>query len=112
MNEFFEKALPGSGADRVGFAGVRGNPGPNDTHLARVVSIGVRRHLNENTLRFLDELKKMAVRIFRNEGCRYLGIPAGSDRKRGSFMSKLYPLMPHKVAATPAGPGWVRRNGL
>lgn len=112
MNEIIEKALREAGADIVGFADVREILKPEIAHLERAVSIGVCRNLNENTVRLLASLKKKVVRILKREGYKYLSIPADSDRIKNSFIAKLYPLFPHKIAATSAGLGWIGRNGL
>lgn len=112
MNEILEEALLEAGADIVGFADVTGILKPEIAHLNRAISIGVCKNLNENTVRLLDTLKKKAVRILKKEGSRYLSIPADSDRGKKSFISKLYPLFPHKIAATSAGLGWIGKNGL
>ena len=38
--------------------------------------------------------------------------PAGLGPKKGTFISKLYSLFNHKMAATSAGLGWIGKNGL
>lgn len=112
MNAVLEEALLEAGADIVGFADVSGILKPEIAHLNRAISIGVCKNLNENTVRLLDTLKKKAVRILRKGGFKYLSIPADSDRPRKTFIAKLYPLFPHKIAATSAGLGWIGKNGL
>lgn len=112
MNGILEKALLASGADLVGFADVERILRPEIAHLTRAVSIGVRKNLNEHTVRLLARLKKKAVQILKDHGYRFLSIPADSDRIKDSFIAKLYPLLPHKIAATSAGLGWIGRNGL
>ena len=39
-------------------------------------------------------------------------MPPDSDRRKDTFISKLYALFNHKMAATSAGIGWVGKNGL
>jgi epoxyqueuosine reductase QueG len=112
MNETLEKALLEAGADIVGFADVTAILKPEIAHLKRAVSIGVCRNLNESTVSLLAHLKRKAVRILKKEGHKYLSIPADSDRIKNTFIAKLYPLFPHKIAATSAGHGWIGRNGL
>lgn len=112
MNDVLEKSLRQAGADIVGFADIRAILKPEIAHLTKALSIGVCRNLNENTVSLLASLKKKAVRILKNEGYKYLSIPADSDRIKNTFIAKLYPLFPHKIAATSAGLGWIGRNGL
>jgi epoxyqueuosine reductase len=52
------------------------------------------------------------VRFLKTRGHRTLAIPPDSDRKKGTFISKLYSLFNHKMAATSAGLGWIGKNGL
>jgi epoxyqueuosine reductase len=112
MNDILKKSLREAGADIVGFADVGDILTPEIAHLTKAVSIGVCRNLNENTVRLLADLKRKAVRILKKEGYKYLSIPADSDRIKNTFIAKLYPLFPHKIAATSAGIGWIGRNGL
>jgi len=112
MNDLLKKALLEAGADTVGFADVEDILGTEIAHLTKAISIGICKNLNENTVGVLDELKRIAVRILKKEGYKYLSIPADSDRIKNTFIAKLYPLFPHKIAATSAGIGWIGRNGL
>lgn len=112
MNRAIEKELFDAGATVVGFAEVTPALSRDIAHLKKAVSIGVDRNLNEETIRLLVLLQKKAANILRKEGYRYLSIPPDSDRIKDKFISKLYPLFTHKIAATSAGLGWVGRNGL
>jgi epoxyqueuosine reductase len=112
MNGTLRKELLGSGVAVLGVAWVGDALGQEIAHLERAVSIGVDRKLNEDTVRLLLALQKKVVRILRKEGYRYLCIPPDSDRIRNTFVSKLYPLVTHKTAATCAGLGWIGKNGL
>jgi epoxyqueuosine reductase QueG len=112
MNAELRKELLGLGADVVGFAGLRGHMSGEIAHLEQAVSIGVSRRLNEDTLRILMKLQKRAVRFLKSRGYRTLAIPPDSDRKKETFVSKLYSLFNHKMAATSAGLGWIGKNGL
>ncbi len=112
MTENIKKELLSHGATVVGFADLRGYLGGEIAHLGRAVSIAVDRRLNEDTLTILARLEKRAVRALKNRGHRTLAIPPDSDRKRDTFISKLYSLFNHKMAATSAGLGWVGKNGL
>jgi epoxyqueuosine reductase QueG len=109
--ELREKLL-GSGAAVVGFADVGEALRGDISHLTRAVSIGVYRRLSEDTLKLLSALRKKTESRLRAGGYRYLGIPPDSDRVSHTFVSRLYPLFTHKIAATCAGLGWIGKNGL
>ncbi len=112
MNDVLREELLRSGAIVVGFACVRGILGKDIAHLERAVSIGVDRNLNQDTVHLLLALQKKAARLLKLGGHRYLCIPPDSDRVRNTFVSRLYPLFTHKIAATSAGIGWIGKNGL
>ncbi|HWR58112.1 MAG TPA: 4Fe-4S double cluster binding domain-containing protein [Thermodesulfovibrionales bacterium] len=112
MNAILREELLRSGAVLVGFACVKGILGKEIAHLERAVSISVDRNLNQDTVHLLLALQKTAARQLRGGGYRYLCIPPDSDRIRNTFVSKLYPLFTHKIAATSAGIGWIGKNGL
>lgn len=112
MNDLLEQALREGGADIIGFGDVKAILKPEISHLRTAVSIGVCRNLNEGTVRLLADLRKKTARLLKKEGYKYLSIPADSDRITNRFIAKLYPLFPHKMAATCAGLGWIGRNGL
>jgi epoxyqueuosine reductase len=104
--------LLGQGAAVVGYAVLTGYLSGEIAHLDRAVSIGVARRLNEDTLGLLTRLQKRAVRQLKAQGYRTLAVPPDSDRRKDTFISKLYALFNHKMAATSAGIGWVGKNGL
>jgi len=112
MTEDLRKELLSHGAAVVGVAGLRGYLNGEIAHLVNAVSIGVDRKLNEDTLGILTRLQKRAVRFLKSRGHRTLAIPPDSDRKKGTFISTLYSLFNHKMAATSAGLGWIGKNGL
>lgn len=112
MDEILREDLIKSGATVVGFASVKDALSSEIAHLERTVSIGVDKNLNEDTISLLGALQKKAVAYLKRKGYRYLLIPPDSDRINGKFISKLYPLFTHKIAATSAGIGWIGRNGL
>jgi epoxyqueuosine reductase len=112
MKTSLKKELRDHGATVVGIADLRGFLSGEISHLGRAVSIGVDRKLNEETLRLLIKLQKRAVRFLKARGHRTLAVPPDSDRKKDTFISKLYSLFNHKMAATSAGLGWVGKNGL
>ncbi len=112
MKTSLRKELFDLGATVVGVADLRGYLSGEISHLHAAVSIGVDRKLNENTLELLARLQRRAVRFLKARGHRTLAIPPDSDRKKGTFISQLYSLFNHKMAATSAGLGWIGKNGL
>jgi epoxyqueuosine reductase len=112
MKTSLRRELFDLGATVVGIADLRGYLSGEIGHLHRAVSIGVDRKLNEDTLRLLAKLQRRTVRFLKARGHRTLAIPPDSDRKKGTFISALYSLFNHKMAATSAGIGWVGKNGL
>lgn len=112
MNDILGNELLHSGADIVGFADLTGFLDPDIAHLRKAVSIVVCKNLNEKTVKLLAALQKKAATVLRKEGFKHLSIPPDSDRIKSTFVSKLYPLLTHKIAATSAGIGWIGRNGL
>ena len=112
MSVALRDELLGQGAAVVGYAVLTGYLGAEIAHLDRAVSIGVARRLNEDTIGILTRLQKRAVRHLKAQGHRTLALPPDSDRKKDTFVSKLYALFNHKMAATSAGIGWVGMNGL
>jgi len=112
MSVALRDELFGQGAAVVGYAALTGLLGAEIAHLDRAVSIGVARRLNEDTLGILMRLQKRAVCRLKAQGYRTLAVPPDSDRQKDTFVSKLYVLFNHKMAATSAGIGWVGKSGL
>jgi epoxyqueuosine reductase QueG len=112
MNEQIEKLLLGAGASVVGFADVTEILGGEISHLEKAISIGIDRKLNEHTVHILCGLQKQTSGYLKAQGFKYLRIPPDSDRANGTFISRLYPLFTHKIAATCSGIGWIGKNGL
>ncbi len=112
MKRELQKELIAHGGTVVGIAGLKGCLDGEISHLDRAASLGVDRRLNEDTVDLLAKLQKRAVRFLKSRGYRTLAIPPDSDRKKGTFISKLYSLFNHKMAATSAGLGWIGKNGL
>lgn len=112
LTESLREELLRNGASVIGFADISEAIKGDISHLNRAISIGVNRNLNEETIRMLINLQKKAIKYLKAKGYRYLSIPPDSDRHQGSFVSRLYPLFTHKIAATSAGIGWIGKNGL
>lgn len=112
LSEALREALLSKGASAVGFADVTEAVRGEISHLKRAVSIMINRNLNRETVRTLMNLQNITVQYLKEWDYRYLCIPPDSDRQKGSFISRLYPLFTHKIAATSAGLGWIGKNGL
>lgn len=81
-------------------------------HLNRGIAIAVNRSLNAGAVETLVRLQHLTVKWLKANGFRTLSIPPDSDRKNGTYISKLYKLFSHKTAATCSGLGWIGKNGL
>ncbi len=113
IDDELKKELMNAGASVVGFAAISEKIlRPEIEHLHRAVSIGVSRNLNDGTVDLLAALKKRAARFLKSRGHRYLAIPPVMGDQKKTFISRLYPLFTHRIAATSAGLGWIGRNGL
>lgn len=104
--------LKGSGATLVGVGDVRKALSREIVHLDRAVAIAVNRNLNFDTVRLLERLQRLTEDWIRPLGFKSLSIPPDSDRRRDKLITKLYPLVSHKTAATCSGLGWIGKNGL
>lgn len=104
--------LKGGGATLVGVGDVSQALAQEIDHLNRGIAIAVNRSLNRTTVDILGGLQGLAVGWLRERGFRALAIPPDSDRITDTFVSRLYKLFSHKMAATCAGLGWVGKNGL
>ena len=60
----------------------------------------------------LDRIQRHLVRLLKAGGWKTMAIPADTHRSDSRFIARLYPLFPHKTAATCAGLGWVGKSGL
>ena len=103
MKNALRNELLAQGAAVVGFACLKGHMSGEISPSETAVSIAVDRRLNEDTLTLLMKLQKRTVRLLKSRAHRTLAIPPDSDRKKGTFISKLYSLFNHKMAATSAG---------
>lgn len=96
-------------------------------HLSMAVSIAVRHYpveiikrprvvaysnQLEATDRKLEQIQKTVVAVLRGHGYKTLAIPPDSLRPDNRFIARLYPLFPHKTAATCSGLGWIGKSGL
>ncbi|MFZ5650467.1 MAG: 4Fe-4S double cluster binding domain-containing protein [Bacillota bacterium] len=115
------------GATLVGFGDVSVGLAPELKYLSRAISIAVRHHPVEiiktprvvaysNQLTAIDkkleEIQKTVVCLMREQGYKCLAIPPDSLRSDNRFIARLYPLFPHKTAATCSGLGWIGKSGL
>ena len=104
--------LKEKGATLVGVGDVSEALTEEIAHLDRGIAIAVNRSLNRTTVDLLSRLQDLSEGWLRERGFRALAIPPDSDRVSGTFISRLYKLFSHKVAATCSGLGWVGKNGL
>lgn len=117
------------GADLAGFGDVSAGLAKEFAHIPRAVSLAVRHpepaqgivqagKVTAYTNRFesidrrLEQIRKKTVDYFRARGWRALAIPPDTHRPDRRFISRLYPLFSHKIAATCSGLGWVGKSGL
>lgn len=116
-----------AGATLVGFGDVSAGLAGDIKHLPCAISIAVR-HLPVEIIktpralaysnqleavdRKLETIQKMVVGVLKTHGYRFLAIPPDSMRVDHRFIAKLYPIFPHKTAATCSGLGWIGKSGL
>ncbi len=126
-NELKERII-GWGASLAGFGDVSVGLAPELCHMPNAISLAVKHPLNRGTYkcgsmtaysnqyeevdRILESVQKKIVTLLKTQGWRTLAIPPDSARADSSFVSKLYPLFPHKTAATCSGLGWIGKSGL
>jgi len=60
----------------------------------------------------LEQIQRRLVRVLKGQGSKAMAIPPDTHRSDHHFIARLYPLFPHKTAATCAGLGWIGKNGL
>lgn len=60
----------------------------------------------------LDLVQRRLVRLLKAGGGKAMAIPPDTHRSDSRFIARLYPLFPHKTAATCAGLGWIGKSGL
>jgi epoxyqueuosine reductase len=108
----FRRYLQREGATLVGVGDVSRALTHEIGHLSRGIAIAVNRNLNAGAVEELMRLQRLAVGWLKAKGFRAFPIPPDSDRKMGTYISKLYKLVSHKTAATCSGLGWIGKNGL
>lgn len=116
------------GASLAGFGDVRTGLAPELQHMPTAVSLAVKHPVGRGTYKcgsmtaysnqyeevdaVLESVQKKVTTYLKSKGWRTLAIPPDSAKVYGSFVSRLYPLFPHKTAATCAGLGWIGKSGL
>jgi epoxyqueuosine reductase QueG len=116
-----------AGATLVGFGDVSEGLAKELRHLPCAISIAFRHSPAEIIKRprvvayshqlavidkKLEQIQKMVVSVLKSHGYRCLAIPPDSLRGDRRFIARLYPLFPHKTAATCSGLGWIGKSGL
>jgi len=116
------------GADLVGWGDVSEGLAGELTHLPAAISLAMVHPPAGNVVRvggrlaydhrstsldhMLEGIQKNLVREVKSHGYRALAIPPDTRRDDRRFIARLFPLFPHKTAATCAGLGWIGKNGL
>lgn len=127
-SEELRAKVTGWGATLVGFGDISVGLAPELRHLPNAIALAVKHPVNRGTYKcgsltaysnqhadvdqVLESVQKKIVTLLKAQGWRTLAIPPDSAKTDGSFISKLYPLFPHKTAATCAGLGWIGKSGL
>lgn len=128
FSEMLEKKIMEWGATIVGFGDVSVGLAPEFRHIPRAIALAVKHPKDRGTYkcgsitaysnqfeevdRILENVQKKIVLLLKSYGWRTLALPPDTAREDGSFISRLYPLFPHKTAATCAGLGWIGKSGL
>ncbi len=114
------------GASLAGFGDVSVGLAQEFQHIPRAITLGIhhptigKKPGNMQSYspfyfsvdRQLLKIQEVLLQQLRLAGWRALAIPPDSNRYNNSYISRLYPLFPHKTAATCAGLGWVGKSGL
>lgn len=117
------------GADLVGFGDVHEGLAAEFKYIPVAISLGISHPSGKESIvsknsviaytnQFpiidgnLENIQKRIVSFLRSRGWKAFAIPPDTDKKDHSFAARLFPLFPHKTAATCAGLGWVGKNGL
>lgn len=128
-SEELRRLILGWGATLAGFGDVRQGLADEFKHLPRAISIAVKHPSEKQGLlqkgkhyaysnQFIDIdntltlVQKRIASWLQNKGWRAFAIPPDSHKVDTRFAAKLFPLFPHKTAATCAGLGWIGKSGL
>lgn len=125
----FKKVIKSWGANLVGFGDVAEGLAWEFKHLPTAISLAIVHPSGDNSIiskdsvfaytnQFpvidinLESIQKRIVSYLRSFGWKAFAIPPDTDKIDHSFAARLFPLFPHKTAATCSGLGWVGKNGL
>ena len=123
-SEEFKQYIKNMGASVVNFGDVSTGLAPEFSHMPKAIALGITHppikeediefypHLYISIDKRLQKIQKKLTKALKQSGWRALSIPPDSHRVDTSFISRLFPLFPHKTAATCAGLGWVGKSGL
>ncbi|MDO9574527.1 MAG: 4Fe-4S double cluster binding domain-containing protein [Candidatus Contubernalis sp.] len=125
-SEVFKLHVKKMGASVVDFGDVSTGLAKEFSHMPKAISLGIKHPPIEKNLNNVDfyphlyvsidmrlqRIQKKLSKALRQSGWKALPIPPDSHRIDNSFISRLFPLFPHKTAATCAGLGWVGKSGL
>lgn len=128
-NKQFKKMIKSWGASLVGFGDVTEGLAWEFKYLPRAISLAVAHpSAKESVVRknsviaytnqfpaidaCLENVQKRVTSYLRSLGWKAFAIPPDTDKRDSSFAARLFPLFPHKTAATCSGLGWVGKNGL
>ncbi|MGD1074797.1 MAG: 4Fe-4S double cluster binding domain-containing protein [Thermodesulfovibrionales bacterium] len=110
--ERLKEYLIRKGATLVGVGDVTQALSRELIHLNKGIALALNRGLTRDTNELLVGIQKLTEEWLKKRGCRSFSIPPDSDRKKDKLISRLYPLVSHKTAATCSGLGWIGKNGL
>lgn len=116
------------GATLVGFGDVSTGLAPEFRHIPKAISLAIKHPVDRGTYKcgsmtaysnqheevdqVLESVQKKITTLLKSQGWRTLAIPPDSAKADGRLVARLYPLFPHKTAATCAGLGWIGKSGL
>jgi len=130
VTEAIKESILKLGADVVGVGDItnatgRGGLPEELKHYTRVISLAaaVEKSASNGSMESymfeceaavskLDGALQETARRIKRRGYRYLLFPPVEKSIKKRFISALYPLFPHRTAATSAGLGWIGKSGL